>query len=84
MTATTYNSNLLYAGLRELSQVTNTFAGYLISGGSAYTLQTPWQADKLEWFNYTKYGTNTNNVQVARISLGKSLQIVGSSVHKIP
>ena len=63
MTATTYNSNLLYAGLRELSQVTNTFAGYLISGGSAYTLQTPWQADKLEWFNYTKYGTNTNNVQ---------------------
>ena len=63
MTATTYNSNLLYAGLRELSQVTNTFAGYLISGGAAYTLQTPWQADKLEWFNYTKYGTNTNNVQ---------------------
>jgi len=63
MTATTYNSNLLYAGLRELSQVTNTFAGYIISAGSAYNFQTPWQADKLQWYNFTKYGTNTQNLQ---------------------
>ena len=63
MTATTYNSNLLYAGQRELSQVTNTFGGYFISPGTAYTLITPWQADKLEWYNYTKFGTNTNNIQ---------------------
>lgn len=63
MTATTYNSNLLYAGLRELSQVTNTFAGYIISAGSAFNFQTPWQADKLQWYNFTKYGTNTQNLQ---------------------
>ena len=63
MTATTYNSNLLYSGTRELSQVTNTFAGYIKSAGAAYTLTTPWQADKLEWYNYTKFGTDTNNLQ---------------------
>lgn len=63
MTAPTYNSNLLYAGLVQESNVTNTFGGYLQSGGVAYNLVTPWQADKLEWYNYTKFGTNTNNVQ---------------------
>lgn len=63
MTAPAYNSNLLYSGTRELSQVTNTFGGYIVSAGNAYTLVTPWQADKLEWYNYTKFGTNTNNLQ---------------------
>lgn len=53
----------LRAGLRELSQVTNTYAGYLTSGGVAYNLVLPWQADKLEWFNYTKFATNDNNAQ---------------------
>lgn len=63
MTAPVYSSSLLYTGLRELSQVTNTFAGYIISAGSAYDLTLPWQADKLEWFNYTKYATNSKNLQ---------------------
>jgi hypothetical protein len=63
MTAPIGNSQNIYTGLRELSQVTNTYAGYLKSEGAAYNLQTPWQADKLEWYNYTKFGTDTNNVQ---------------------
>lgn len=63
MTAPTYNSNLLYAGLVQESNVTNTFAGYLQSAGAAYNLVTPWQADKLEWYNYTKFATNDNNLQ---------------------
>lgn len=58
MTAPVFSSSLIYTGLREMGQVTNTYAGYLQSAGSAYNLQTPWQADKLEWWNYTKYGTN--------------------------
>lgn len=62
MTAPIGTSTNVYSGLRELSQVTNTYAGYLISAGTAYNLVLPWQADKLEWFNYTKYGTNTQNL----------------------
>ena len=52
-----------FTGLRELGQVTNTYAGYLQSAGVAYNLVTPWQADKLEWYNYTKFATNDNNCQ---------------------
>lgn len=63
MTAPIGNAQNIYTGLREMSQVTNTYAGYLQSAGAAYNLQTPWQADKLEWFNYTKFGTNANNLQ---------------------
>lgn len=63
MTAPIGTSANIYTGLRELGQVTNTYAGYLQSAGSAYSLVLPWQADKLEWFNYTKFGTDTNNLQ---------------------
>lgn len=63
MTAPIGNSANIYTGLREFGQVTNTYAGYLQSAGVAYNLILPWQADKLEWWNYTKYGTNTNNLQ---------------------
>lgn len=63
MTAPIGNAANIYTGLRELGQVTNTYAGYLQSGGVAYNLQTPWQADKLEWFNYTKFATNDKNCQ---------------------
>ena len=63
MTAPIGTSANIYTGLRELGQVTNTYAGYLQSGGAAYNLVLPWQADKLEWFNYTKYGTNDQNLQ---------------------
>lgn len=63
MTASLGTSANIYTGLRELSQVTNTYAGYLESAGVAYNLQTPWQADKLEWYNYTKFATNNKNLQ---------------------
>jgi hypothetical protein len=63
MTAPIGNSSNVYTGTRELGQVTNTYGGYLQSAGVAYNLILPWQADKLEWYNYTKFGTNTNNLQ---------------------
>ena len=63
MTAPIGTATNVYSGLRELSQVTNTYGGYLQSAGVAYNLVLPWQADKLEWYNYTKFGTNTNNIQ---------------------
>jgi hypothetical protein len=53
----------IYTGTREFGQVTNTYGGYLQSAGSAYNLQTPWQADMLEWWRYTTYGTNDKNLQ---------------------
>ncbi len=62
MTAPLGNSSNIYTGLRELGQVTNTYAGYLQSAGVAYDLVLPWQADKIEWFNYTKYATNSQNL----------------------
>lgn len=63
MTAPIGTASNIYTGLRELGQVTNTYAGYLQSAGAAYNLVLPWQADKLEWYNYTKFGTDTNNLQ---------------------
>lgn len=63
MTAPIGTALNVFTGTRELSQVTNTYGGYLISAGDAYDLVLPWQADKLEWYNYTKFGTNTNNLQ---------------------
>lgn len=52
----------VHTGLREFGQVTNTYGGYLQSAGAAYNLTLPWQADKFEWWNYTKYATNDNNL----------------------
>jgi hypothetical protein len=63
MTAPIATTSNVYTGTRELGQVTNTYAGYLQSGGVAYNLVLPWQADKLEWYNYTKFGTNSQNLQ---------------------
>lgn len=62
MTAPIGTATNIFTGLRELGQVTNTYAGYFQSSGSAYNLVLPWQADKIEWFNYTKYATNSNNL----------------------
>lgn len=62
MTAAIGTSTNIYTGLVQLSNVTNTYAGYFQSSGSAYNLVLPWQADKLEWWNYTKYGTNDQNL----------------------
>lgn len=63
MTAPVGTSANVFTGTRELGQVTNTYAGYLQSAGVAYNLVLPWQADKLEWYNYTKFATNDNNCQ---------------------
>jgi hypothetical protein len=61
-TATLFNGMNLYAGIREFSQVTNTYGGYLTSGGHAYNLLLPFFAHKLEWVNFTKWATNSNNI----------------------
>lgn len=63
MTAPIGTSANISTGLREFGQVTDTYAGYFISDGGAYNLQTPWQADKLEIYNYTKFGTDSQNLQ---------------------
>lgn len=52
-----------FTGLREYSQVTNSYGGYLQSDGAAYNLSLPFFPDKFEWYNYTKFGTNANNLQ---------------------
>lgn len=52
-----------FTGIREFGQVTNSYGGYLQSGGVAYNLTLPFFPDKFEWFNYTKFGTDSNNVQ---------------------
>ena len=62
MTAPLGTAANIFTGLRELSQVTNTYAGYFQSDGSAYDLLLPWQADKIEWYNYTAYATNDRNL----------------------
>lgn len=52
-----------FTGLREQGQVTNSFGGYLQSAGSAYSITLPFYPDKFEWYNYTKFATNSNNIQ---------------------
>lgn len=52
-----------FTGLREYSQVTNTYGGYLQSAGAAYNLTLPFFPDKVEWYNFTKFGTDANNIQ---------------------
>jgi len=51
-----------FTGIREFSQVTNSYGGYLQSGGVAYTLTLPFYPDKFEWINYTGYATNATNL----------------------
>lgn len=53
----------LYTGIVQTGLITNSYGAYLTSGGSAYDLHLPFQADKIEWFNFTKYGTNSQNLQ---------------------
>jgi hypothetical protein len=62
MTAPIGNTANRFTGIVQQSQVTNSYGGYLQSGGVAYNLTLPFFPDKFEWYNYTKYGTNTNNL----------------------
>lgn len=63
MTAPIGNAANRFTGIREYGQVTNTYAGYLQSAGAAYNLTLPFFPDKFEWYNYTKFGTNSSNLQ---------------------
>lgn len=63
MTAQIGTSANLSTGIVQQGLVTNTYGCYLTSGGAAYNLVLPFVADKIEWFNYTKYATNSNNLQ---------------------
>jgi len=63
MTAPLASSSNLSTGIVQQGLVTNSYAGYIVSAGSAYSLSLPFVADKIEWFNYTKYATNSQNLQ---------------------
>lgn len=63
MAAILGTSTNLLTGTRAFSEVTNTYAGYFESDSNAYNLTLPWQADKLEIFNYTLFGTNDKTLQ---------------------
>lgn len=52
-----------FTGIREYSQVTNSYAGYLQSAGAAYNLTLPFRPDKFEWYNYTKFATTGASAQ---------------------
>lgn len=62
MTAPIGTSSNVQTGTVTVGQVTNTYGGYLQSAGVAYNLILPWQPDKFEWYNYTKYATNSTNI----------------------
>lgn len=57
MSAPLGNALNRFTGLRELSHVTNSYGGYLQSGGVAYDLELPFLPDRFDWFRYTGYGT---------------------------
>ena len=46
-----------FTGLREFSNVTNSYGGYLQSAGAAYNLTLPFLPDRFDWFRYTGFGT---------------------------
>ncbi len=62
MTAPIGNTANRFTGIVQQSNVTNSYGGYLQSGGVAYNLSLPFFPDKFEWTNYTKFATNSNNV----------------------
>lgn len=57
MTAPIGNSANLASGIKAFGQVTNTYGGYLQSGGVAYSLALPFLPDQFQWWRYTTYGT---------------------------
>ncbi len=63
MTAPIGNTANRFTGIREFSQVTNSYGGYLQSGGVAYNLTLPFLPDRFDWFRYTAFGTNDMNLQ---------------------
>lgn len=57
MTVPLATTATLFNGIREFGQVTNSFAGFLQSAGTAYDLTMPFQPDCLQWYRYTGFGT---------------------------
>ncbi len=57
MTAPLGNALNRFTGIREFSQVTNSYGGYLQSAGAAYDLTLPFVPDRFDWFRYTGFGT---------------------------
>ena len=62
MSAPIGNAANVNSGIRELGLVTNAYAGYFTSDGGAYNITLPFLPDKFEWYNYTKFGTNSENL----------------------
>ena len=52
-----------FTGLREVGQVTNSYGWYLQSGGVAYDVTLPFMPDKVEWYNFTQFNQNDQNIQ---------------------
>lgn len=61
---TPLTSSNINAGLRELSNVTNSIGGTFIAGTGAVTVALPFYPDKVEIFNYTRYETNDDPLQM--------------------
>lgn len=63
MTAPIGTAANVFSGMREYSQVTNSYSGYFKSAGNAYNLILPFNPHKFEWYNFTEYATNSKNIQ---------------------
>lgn len=62
MTAPLATATNIFTGIQTYNNVMLSYGGYFISDGAAYNLTLPFVADKIEWFNYTKYATNSQNL----------------------
>lgn len=62
MTAPIATATNIFTGIQTYNNVMLSYGGYFQSDGAAYDLVLPFVADKIEWFNYTKYATNSQNL----------------------
>lgn len=62
MTAPIATATNIFTGIQTYNNTMLSYGGYFISDGAAYNLVLPFVADKIEWFNYTKYATNSQNL----------------------
>lgn len=52
-----FDPNNVTAGIVQFGNVTNTYGGFLQSGGVAYDIQLPFEPDMFQWWRYTGYAT---------------------------
>lgn len=62
MTAPIATATNIFTGIQTYNNTMLSYGGYFQSDGAAYNLVLPFVADKIEWFNYTKYATNSQNL----------------------